>query len=110
MSDTKPNRPFGRIELEPSLAQLNKEVAEEFCINECSVREGLRPTGLVCSFMVREALKPYSQLTLPNLALWDVAQNTWLHCVSDVRRGDEPVILLTKEAEQTFYGIEEFLD
>ncbi len=59
--------------------------------------------------MIREALKPNVPLSTANRALWDVVRNTWFHCVTDVRKGEAPVILLTEE-EQSFSGLKKFLD
>lgn len=99
---------FTRLELDPSLVKLSSDMANDYCADECPVKDSLKSRKLACPFIIREALKDEFVLPITNATLAEVAASTWLHCVADMKRGDEPVVLLGSD-QPSYPQLEEYL-
>jgi magnesium-transporting ATPase (P-type) len=83
----------GEIRGDPTETALAAFANELFCKSECNIRSRIESDRLTCPYMVIERFDPNE--TDPAIKmLGTVANNTWVHCVDDVRAGEEPVILL----------------
>ena len=71
-------------------------LADRYCSKTCTVRSILISQELVCPAMLIEKASSTEPIdTSEGLDMLNtVARNTWLHCVEDVKRGDEPVVLI----------------
>lgn len=78
-------------------------IAYAFCSSRCPAREKIEKMGLACPFVITERSQNEDRTwdeSDPGLQiLGQVAENTWMHCVDDIKAGNEPIILLDLKAQ-----------